>query len=170
MLLFIVAMVATLAYARANRDNRLIRQALSGETHERERAEASSELALEALDRIYEQFAPNRFSQGSSLTVKLDDGEDFSVSGTVTSGSGKDLAGVKLKIHYTDDPADNAFVDFIVEIQAGNVYSFSGFAVATVGQWNDPPYLVTVTFVDQATYGTASATAKGTCGNGNIPT
>ena len=92
-------------------------------------------------------------------------GETFRIDGTVQANNGVDLTGVLLNLHYTDNPPDGDFVNFEVAIQSGNTYSFTTVAVATVGQWDAPPYQVVVTFLDQATYGNASVTVTGFCGN-----
>jgi len=52
-LLLLTAVVASVGYVRT-------RRALEGETAQREKAEATSQLALEVLDQIYRQFAPDR--------------------------------------------------------------------------------------------------------------
>lgn len=76
-LLLLVAVVASAAYVRTARLNAQVRQALAGESLQRERAEAVSALTLEALDDIFEQFVPNRV--GGSAELSLDDAEGSAV-------------------------------------------------------------------------------------------
>lgn len=59
-LLITVASVATWGYIRT-------REALAGESTERQRAEQTSALALDALDRIFGRFAPDRIAGGMEL-------------------------------------------------------------------------------------------------------
>ncbi len=68
-LLVAVAAVATIAYVYTSRANVQVRNALDGEQEERQKAEATSALAIEALDTIFDQFAPIRTTAVSSLTV-----------------------------------------------------------------------------------------------------
>jgi tetratricopeptide (TPR) repeat protein len=59
-LLVITTIVSVSAYFHAAAANESIRTALAGEQAEREHAEKTSGAALAALNRIYDQFAPNR--------------------------------------------------------------------------------------------------------------
>jgi serine/threonine protein kinase len=61
-LLILLAAVASVAYLKT-------KKAMEGESRERHRAEVSSQLALGALDRIFEQFAPERALPDSSLSL-----------------------------------------------------------------------------------------------------
>jgi serine/threonine protein kinase len=68
-LLVLVAVVASIGYVRTN-------NALAGESQQRRKADSTSRLAIEALDDIFEQFAPERLSSsadpsGSGLQVPV---------------------------------------------------------------------------------------------------
>lgn len=91
-------------------------------------------------------------------------GETVNITGTVSASDGGDLAGVEVNIRYTDDPVQTAYADRVVTVQTGNTFSWSGLMTPDVGSWSAQPYLVVVTFVDQASYGTASASTTGSCG------
>ncbi|GJM26977.1 MAG: hypothetical protein DHS20C16_33920 [Phycisphaerae bacterium] len=68
-LLFATAVIATAAYIHSNRANVRVRSALASEQIQRSKAEATSTLAVEALDTIFDMFAPIRTSAASSLTI-----------------------------------------------------------------------------------------------------
>ena len=68
-LLIAVAVIATVAYVHTSRANVEVRRALAGEQTQRLKAEATSALAIEALDTIFEQFAPTRTGAASTFTV-----------------------------------------------------------------------------------------------------
>ncbi|MEW6743619.1 MAG: serine/threonine-protein kinase [Planctomycetota bacterium] len=57
-LLLLVAAISSLGYMETTAANLRVTEALQGEKDQRERAQATSELALEVLDRIYAQLAP----------------------------------------------------------------------------------------------------------------
>lgn len=76
-LLVLVAVVASVGYVRTTRANALVREALAGQSQQREKAEALSALTLEALDDIFEQYVPNRIAGAGELS--LDDGEGSAV-------------------------------------------------------------------------------------------
>jgi len=105
-------------------------------------------------------------SSSSSGGVCGGGGENVTITGTVSATDGRDLTGVAVNIHYTDNPALTAYADRVVTVQTGNVFNWSGVMTPDVGMWNGPPYLIVVTFVEQATYGTASASTTGSCGGG----
>lgn len=65
-LLVLLTVVASVGYWKTTR-------AMEGELRERRRAEASSEIALRALDRIFEQFAPRRAARAASLTFSAEE-------------------------------------------------------------------------------------------------
>jgi eukaryotic-like serine/threonine-protein kinase len=71
-LLLLVAVVASIGYVRT-------KQANNEEAMQRKKAENTSALALEALDNIFQQFAPDRTASASSLTVVDDTGKEISV-------------------------------------------------------------------------------------------
>lgn len=71
-LLVLLTVVASVGYWKTTR-------AMEGELRERKRAEASSEIAVRALDRIFEQFAPWRAARPASLTFSAaEEGEESS--------------------------------------------------------------------------------------------
>ncbi len=78
-LLIAVAAIATVAYVHTSRANVQVRSALAGEQTQRLKAEATSALAIEALDTIFDQFAPIRTAAASSMTVDGADGAKIEV-------------------------------------------------------------------------------------------
>ncbi|MHB1034628.1 MAG: protein kinase domain-containing protein [Pirellulales bacterium] len=72
LLLVLVAVVASVGYVRTTRAN-------LDEAAQRKKAEATSALALEALDNIFRQFAPDRAVTPSELTVVSQAGEEIAV-------------------------------------------------------------------------------------------
>ncbi len=79
-LLVLVAVIASTGYVKAQSDKRKIETALAGQTQERQRAEANSELALDVLDRIYKHFAPSDLDRESEFTIEGSDGDDITVA------------------------------------------------------------------------------------------
>jgi serine/threonine protein kinase len=73
-LLVLVAVVASVGYVRTTRANVLVSNALAGQSQQREKAEALSQLSLEALDDIFEQYVPNRVVGASGLAINDSDG------------------------------------------------------------------------------------------------
>jgi serine/threonine protein kinase len=73
-LLVAVAVVASVGYVRTTRAN-------IEETRQRKKAEDTSALALEALDNIFRQFAPDRAAPASPLLVVGDADEEITVPG-----------------------------------------------------------------------------------------
>jgi serine/threonine protein kinase len=71
-LLILVAVVACVGYVRT-------RQANADEAAQRKKAENTSALALEALDNIFQQFAPDRIPSASALTMVDDTGKEITV-------------------------------------------------------------------------------------------
>ena len=71
-LLVLVAGVATVGYVHT-------RRALDGEERERAKAEANAQVAMEALDRIFERFSPSRVVSSPELTVEGADGASVDV-------------------------------------------------------------------------------------------
>lgn len=78
-LLIAVAAIATVAYVHTNRANVEVRSALAGEHTQRLKAEETSALAIEALDTIFDQFAPIRTAAASSMTVDGAEGTKIEV-------------------------------------------------------------------------------------------
>ncbi len=76
-LLVLVAVVASVGYARTRIANTKVNAALAGESRQRQKAEATTQLALEALDDIFKQFAPERMSEFTELA--LDDSSDSEI-------------------------------------------------------------------------------------------
>ncbi|MBN1344732.1 MAG: serine/threonine protein kinase [Phycisphaerae bacterium] len=75
-LLIMIAVVASVGYVRTRSANVRARDALARESLQREKAEATSELILDALDTLFKQFAPKRVTSSAELTV----GDSNSVS------------------------------------------------------------------------------------------
>ncbi len=71
-LIVLVAIVASVGYVRT-------KQANKEEAIERKKAEKTSALALEALDNIFQQFAPDGIPAASALTVVDDTGKEITV-------------------------------------------------------------------------------------------
>ncbi len=71
-LLILVAVVASVGYIRTTRAN-------VEEARQRKKAEDTSALALDALDNIFQQFAPERTMPASGLSVVSDTGEEITV-------------------------------------------------------------------------------------------
>jgi serine/threonine protein kinase len=71
-LLVLVAIVASIGYVRT-------KQANAEEAMQRKKAENTSALALEALDNIFQQFAPDRVPSASTLTAVDDSGKEITV-------------------------------------------------------------------------------------------
>jgi serine/threonine protein kinase len=72
-LLILTAVVTTVGYVRT-------RDALTGETQQRQRAELTSSLALEVLEEIFEKLAPDRVVAASQLTLASAGGQQLEVS------------------------------------------------------------------------------------------
>ncbi len=84
LLLALVAVVSAWSYVRT-------RQALTAEKSQRHRAEATAELALEAIDRIYDQFAPHRMTTVADLDLN-DDEQEASFTAPVQPVLSNDVA------------------------------------------------------------------------------
>lgn len=72
LLLILVAASTTIGYVRTN-------AALTRVSEERAKAEATLGVSLEALDKIYGRFSPNRLIEPTQLTVEIEDGESMAV-------------------------------------------------------------------------------------------
>lgn len=83
-LLMLVAITASVAYARTRQANREVRAALQAESLQRERAESILDISLEALDKVSAQFAPQRVGQLSSFDVQSPDGQAIELSAGTT--------------------------------------------------------------------------------------
>ena len=62
-LAMLVLIVATAGYLQTKAANLRTQEALAGEYRQRQRAEATSQVALDALDRIFDDFAPRRMAE-----------------------------------------------------------------------------------------------------------
>jgi eukaryotic-like serine/threonine-protein kinase len=82
-LLVLVAVVASVGYILTN-------EALDTASVQQRKADATSDLALEALDDIFEQFAPDRIS--TSADIPLDDASGSSIQATVQPVLSKEAA------------------------------------------------------------------------------
>ncbi|MEX0937523.1 MAG: serine/threonine-protein kinase [Pirellulales bacterium] len=71
-LLILACTVITTAYFKTN-------SALARESEQRGKTEATLEISLEVLDRIYERFAPDRVYETSPLTIEAAEGEEVSL-------------------------------------------------------------------------------------------
>ncbi len=69
-LLVLVAVTASVGYVRTKTAELKVRDALAGESRERQRAEGTATLALEAVDTIFDLYAPIRTTAASSLAVE----------------------------------------------------------------------------------------------------
>jgi eukaryotic-like serine/threonine-protein kinase len=75
LLLVLVAVVASIGYVRT-------KHALHGEARERAKAEANANLAIEALDRIFERFSPTRMLILPQLSKEGSRGETLEIPGS----------------------------------------------------------------------------------------
>ncbi len=89
-LLALVAVVASVGYIRTRIANTRVNNALTGESRQRQKAEATAQLALEALDDIFEQFAPERMSELPQLS--LDDASGSGIRVAVQPVLSKEVA------------------------------------------------------------------------------
>ncbi len=78
-LLILVAVMATFGYYERGERNRTIKAALDGETAQREKAEATSALAWNALDKVMNRFAPSRSLTISERTIEDEGGEQIEI-------------------------------------------------------------------------------------------
>lgn len=82
-LLILVAIVSTTGYVRTVAANQAIDESLARETRQRLKAEATSELAWNALDRIFARFAPQSVVSPEPMTLQTSDGEELAVASPV---------------------------------------------------------------------------------------
>jgi len=75
-----IAAVSSAAYVRVSQANADAKQALAGETRQRERAEATAGLAIEALDTIFDEFAPHTATDAREFSVDGSDEYTLSLS------------------------------------------------------------------------------------------
>jgi tetratricopeptide (TPR) repeat protein len=79
LLLLTVAVVASAAYVHTSRANEEVKDALASAEEAQRRAEETSELALEAIDTIFDELAPVRASSLGNLTTGDTTDEEISV-------------------------------------------------------------------------------------------
>lgn len=86
-LLLLVAIVAMVGYMQTRdalegetKQREIAEKALGGEAKQRKKAEATSGLALEVLEQIFEKLAPDQIVAASQLTFESSGGEQFEVS------------------------------------------------------------------------------------------
>ncbi len=70
-LAMLVLVVASVGYVQTKAANLRTQEALAGEYRQRQRAEATSEVAMDTLDRIFDDFAPRRMAE--FMTIPVDD-------------------------------------------------------------------------------------------------
>lgn len=93
-------------------------------------------------------------------------GIGFIVSGSVSASDGSSLVGVSLNVAYTNELGGGGThtAEIQTGVQAGNVFGVGFNASPPAGEgWDDAAGTIVVTFVDQATYGTASCTEEYDC-------
>lgn len=78
-LLLLVAAVSGVGYMNTKAANIRVTKALKGEKEQREKAQATSELALEVLDKIYAQLAPLQRISASEYIIQDSEGDLFEV-------------------------------------------------------------------------------------------
>ncbi len=80
LLMALVAVVATIGYVRTKSANIKAREALARETAQRQKAESTANLMSDALDTIFNRFAPEKGLGASELTVSNDESTQIEVS------------------------------------------------------------------------------------------
>jgi len=80
MLLVLIAAMASIGYVQARNANTKIGEALEGEKEEREKAEATLGISLEALDKVAARFMPDQVARTESLIVEVDEGEEVELT------------------------------------------------------------------------------------------
>lgn len=80
MLLVLIAAMASIGYVQANNANTKISKALAGEKKQREKAEATLGISLEALDKVAARFMPDQVARTESLIVEVDEGEEVELT------------------------------------------------------------------------------------------
>ena len=79
LLLVVTAAVSMFAFVYTSLANRRVSAALAGEQQQRARVEATNELAVGALDDIFQRFAPDVAVTGGELTTVTESGAEISV-------------------------------------------------------------------------------------------
>lgn len=84
------------------------------------------------------------------------------IQGEVIASDGRSVSGAQLNIHYENE--DNGeFDDATAVVDSNNEYTDFTEFVAPDGSWASPSFIITVSFVDQSTYGSATASITGDC-------
>lgn len=78
-LLVTVAVVASYGYAKTRAANKRVENAYQAELSAREKADETANLALEVLDRIFENYAPTRTMQVHEMNVAIDDDQEVTI-------------------------------------------------------------------------------------------
>jgi tetratricopeptide (TPR) repeat protein len=79
-LLLLVAIVSTVAYVRTKHAKELAENAETSEREQRVKAEATSELAWDALDKIFERLAPHRYVSPEDFAIETEESAEFNVN------------------------------------------------------------------------------------------
>jgi len=79
MLLIAVAAMLLFGYVKANEANVQIGIAFEGEKQQRQKAEATLGISLEALDKVTARFIPDQLARTESLTIEVDEGEELEI-------------------------------------------------------------------------------------------
>lgn len=94
---------------------------------------------------------------------------DHNISGTATASDGSSMAGVTITINVKQDP-DVLLYDPNLTLDSAGPFTFIvaedgtfGGRFTATGTWHRPETIVTATFSDQVSYGTATATTSATC-------
>lgn len=143
-LLIAVASVATWGYLRT-------REALAGESKERRRAEQTSTLALDALDRIFGRFAPDRIAGGVELAFMDTEGETI-VPPVQPVLTGETAALMQELLAFYDQLARQGRNDTSVRLRVAEANRRVGDIRQRLGQFDlaDDAYSQAVAIYDQA--------------------
>ena len=134
-LLVLVAVLASAGYIHARIANVKINRALAGESRQREKAEATTGLALEALDDIFMQFAPGRAAP--LVTLSLEDSSEGDIEIPVQPVLSKEAAALleHLLVFY-DRLAAQESEDAAFRIKAADASRRVGDIRRTLGQFD----------------------------------
>jgi len=133
-LLVLVAIVASVGYVRTRIANTKVTAALAGESRQRQKAEATTGLALEALDDIFRQFAPERMSEFTELS--FDDSSGSEIQVPVQPVLSKEAASLlEHLLGFYDRLADQGGDDADIRKKAANANRRVGDIRARLGQF-----------------------------------
>jgi len=79
-LLILIAAMASIGYVQAKSANTQISEALNGEKEQREKAETTLGISLEALDKVAARIMPDQVARTESMTVEVDEGEEVELT------------------------------------------------------------------------------------------